>query len=104
MITLATYDIVYNFIRPELVEVYKKGYHFYAGHKVVPVIQVDLRGPVYCTIAISIERYLTVCHSFVIAGKMWSAKIYIIPIIVFLYCINHHIFFEMAKHVATQDN
>ena len=58
MITLATYDIVYNFIRPELVEVYKKGYHFYAGHKIVPVIQVYLRRPVYCTIAISIERYL----------------------------------------------
>jgi len=31
---------------------------------VIPVAQIGLMGSIYCTIALTIERFLTVCHPF----------------------------------------
>jgi hypothetical protein len=102
MITLAIYDTIYValcmivFAVPGVFEGYKQGgYHFYVVPKAVPVIQIALTGSVYCTVAISLERYLTVCHPFYIAGNKWSAKRYIIPILIFSLLYNTSRFFEM---------
>ena len=102
MITLAVFDTIYiilsmlEFSLPELSEDYqKKGYHFYLAPLAVPVMQIALTGSVYCTVSISIERYLTVCHPFYIAGKDWPAKLYILPIIIFSVLYNVSRFFEM---------
>ena len=88
MIALAIYDTVYLlfciivFAVPGLSENYKKeGYHFYVVPKAVPIIQIALTGSVYCTVAISLERYLTVCRPFYIAAQHWSVKRYIVPIV-----------------------
>jgi hypothetical protein len=84
------------FAVPGVFEGYKQGgYHFYVVPKAVPVIQIALTGSVYCTVAISLERYLTVCHPFYIAGNKWSAKRYIIPILIFSLLYNTSRFFEM---------
>jgi len=102
MMTLAVYDNLYIvlcmmiFSLPEIVEDYKKlGYHFYIAPKALAVMQISLTGSVYCTVCISIERYLTVCHPFYISAKHWSSKRYIIPIIIFSVLYNVSRFFEL---------
>ena len=108
MITLAIYDTIYIalcilvFAIPELFEDYRKNeYHFYVVPKAIPIIQIALTGSVYCTVAISLERYLTVCHPFYLASKRWSAKRYIIPIIVFSLLYNVSRFLEMRTNCST---
>ena len=102
MITLAIYDTLYItlcalvFSIPELFQDYSNnGTHLYIVPIAIPIIQVALTGSVYCTIAISLERYLTVCHPFYLASKRWSAKRYIIPIMVFSLVYNAPRFLEM---------
>ena len=113
MIALAVYDTIYillcmiAFVVPELFTDYKtEGYHFYIAPRCVPMMQVALTGSVYFTVCISLERYLTVCHPFFIAGKNWSAKRYIIPIVLFSLFYNAPHFFEFRtiKYIAPQGN
>ena len=101
MITLAIYDLIYiifsfvAFALPELSEDYiKYGFHHYIATKAVPLLQVTLTGSVYCTVSVSLERYMTVCHPFYVADKKWSAKWHIIPIIAFSIIYNAPHFFE----------
>ena len=111
MITLAIYDTIYVtlwmivFAVPELSESYKKeAHHLVFASKAAAVIQIALTGSVYCTVAISLELYLTVCHPFYVARKSWSAKRYIIPIVLFSLLYNISRFFEMnTKYIAIQD-
>lgn len=102
MIALAIYDTFYIllciiiFAVPGLFEDYKKeGYHFYVVPAAIPMVQIALTGSVYCTLAISIERYLTVCHPFYTASKKWPAKNYIVAIIIFSVLYNISRFFEL---------
>ena len=102
MILLASFDTAYIllnvivFVVPGVSEEYKKhGYHFLFAPTVMPITQIALTGSVYCTMAISIERYLTVCHPFYTASKNWSSKRYIIPIILFSIIYNLPRFFEL---------
>ena len=102
MIVLAIYDTIYIvlcilvFSVPIVFEDFRKnGYHFYVVPKAIPIIQIALTGSVYCTVAISLERYLTVCHPFYLASKRWSAKRYILPIIIFSLLYNVSRFLEM---------
>lgn len=111
MMTLAIYDNIYVllcliiFSMPQIFEDYKlHGYHFYIAPKALAVVQMSLTGSVYCTVSISIERYLTVCHPFYIAAKKWSSKRYIIPIVIFSVLYNISRFFELrTNYVGCQD-
>ena len=111
MMTLAVYDNLYIvlsiliFSVPEMFDVYKKdGYHFYIAPKALAVMQMSLTGSVYCTVSISIERYLTVCHPFYISAKRWSSKRYIIPIVMFSVLYNVSRFFELrTEYVGSKD-
>ena len=86
------------FIVPGLSEEYKvKGYDQFVAPVVIPITRIALTGSVYCTMAISVERYLTVCHPFYTASKNWSAKRYIIPILVFAIAYNLPTFFELRS-------
>jgi len=106
MITLAIFDTIYIllcmivFAMPEILphDYKREGYHFYVAPKAVALLQVTLTGSVYFTISISVERYLTVCHPFYIAGKNWSAKRYIIPIVLFSVMYNMTRFFEIRTN------
>ena len=103
MITLAAYDTIYislcfiAFTMPELFEDYKKmGFHQHIAPIAVPLLQVALTESIYCTVNISIERYMTVCQPFIVAAHKWPAQRTIIPIIVFsiLYNVPHFFEFE----------
>ena len=103
MITLAAYDTIYillcfiAFTMPELFEDYKKmGFHQHIAPIAVPLLQVALTGSIYCTVNISIERFMTVCHPFIVAAHKWPAQRTIIPIIAFsiLYNVPHFFEFE----------
>lgn len=101
MIVLAIYDTILVvlcmivFVMPELVESYKsEGFHYHIAPNAIAVIQISLTGSIYCTVGISIERYLTVCHPFYLSRKKWSSKRYIVPIVLFSLLYNTTRFFE----------
>ena len=57
--------------------------------------QIALTGSIYSTLAITIERYLIVCHPFYTVSHKWSAKRYIIPIVAWSLLYNSPKFFEL---------
>ena len=48
--------------------------------------------------AITVERYLTVCHPFYKLSHEWPTKYYIIPIFCFSFIYNIPKFFELKTH------
>ena len=102
MITLAFYDSIYIilsilvFAIPEFFESYTtEGYYHQVVPKALPIIQIALTGSIYCTGAISVERYLTVCLPFLTVRKKLSAIWYVAPIIIFSLLYNLSRFFEL---------
>ncbi len=57
--------------------------------------QIGLTGSIYFTMAITVERYLTVCHPFYKLSHEWPAKYYVIPIFSFSFLYNIPKFFEL---------
>ena len=101
MILLALYDtlLIVSFMLvisiPDISLEYKThGLYYSIGPIAMPLLQVSITGSAYCTICVSFERYMTVCHPFYMASKSWSAKRYIIPVIVFSFLYNASRFFE----------
>ena len=81
MMMLAVYDLFYIilslflFTIPQLSSDYKTlGLHFHVLPKALPLAQVSLTGSIYSTLAMTVERYLTVCHPFFTVSHKWSAK------------------------------
>lgn len=73
----------------------ESGAHAIFLPKALPVAQIALTGSIYSTLSISIERYLIVCHPFYTVSHNWSAKRYIIPILVWSLLYNSPKFFEL---------
>ena len=70
--------------------------------KALPMAQIALTGSIYSTLAITIERYLIVCHPFYTVSHTWSAKRYIIPILAWSLLYNSPKFFEL--HTTYDEN
>ena len=107
MITLAFFDTTYiiTCILVFSVPLYFEGetikpYYYYIVPKAIPIAQIALTGSSYCTGAISVERYLTVCHPFYSKQKRWSSKRYILPIVIFCLIYNAPRFFELRTKVS----
>ena len=83
------------FSLPKMSSGYEASPHMYVGPKVLPFLQIAMTGALYCQIAMTIERYLVVCHPFYMVAKEWSVKRYIIPLVTFSIIYNLPKFFEI---------
>ena len=108
MIMLSTFDnilVLLNiviFVYPRFSESFNAtGYHYIAPYT-LPVAQIAMTGSVYSTMAITVERYLIACKPFYVISHRWSAKRYIVPIVVFSISYNLPKFFE-TKTTALVD-
>ena len=106
MIMISIFDMSYillNFIIfafPHASEAYRYGDMYCHMFPVVYALRhVMLIGSIYSTIAISMERYLVVCHPFYALSHRWSAKMYVLPIVVFSFVYNIPKFFEYTVDV-----
>ena len=61
----------------------------------IPVIQISLTGSIYCTMAITLERYLVVCRPFYRISREWSPQTFIVPIVLISIFYNLPQFFEI---------
>ena len=71
---------------------------------ITPLQYIALTGSIYCTMAISVERYLVVCHPFLTLSRRWSSKLYILPIIAFSILYNIPRFFELKVEKVAGGN
>lgn len=95
-----------NILRPETFTLYQvspsyktSGAHYFILPKALPLAQIALTGSIYSTLAITIERYLIVCHPFYTVSHKWSAWRYIVPIVTFSFGYNAPKFFELETGV-----
>lgn len=102
MLVLSCYDTLYilanvnifglpNIFRSlEDMELYKR-----AVPVLLPIAQIGMTGSIYLTVAITIERYFTVCHPYFMFSKSWPSIIYILPIVLFSIIYNLPKFLEL---------
>ncbi len=71
MLSLSLFDLIYIlanillFSIPQFSSNYKEsGVYFYILPWVLPMAQIGMTGSIYFTMAITVERYVTVCHPF----------------------------------------
>lgn len=62
---------------------------------VLPLAHILMTANIYLTLAITIERYTTVCHPFYKISHAWRSSTYIVPIAVFSTLYNIPKFFEL---------
>ena len=102
MLVLATLDLLlivscfFVFSLPTISETYKTSpvWH-YTVLWVLPVAQICFTGNTYLTVAVSVERYLTICRPLYHRAHSWNAPIYFIPILSFSVIYNIPKFFEL---------
>lgn len=87
------------FVAPTLSKMYKFGVFNYIAPVALPIGEIAITGSIYSTIAITVERFLVVCCPFYAVSHRWSAKRYILPIVIFSLIYNIPIFFEIKTDV-----
>ena len=101
MMSLAAFDLLFIttcipiFCIPQFSETYAKSEYFnYSFPYVIPIAQMAMTGSIYITMALTIERYVSVCHPFYRVAHPWSAKNIVLPITAFSIIYNIPKFFE----------
>ena len=109
MLVLATLDLLlivscfFLFSLPTISEKYKtRPFYHYTILWVLPVAQMCFTGNTYLTVAVSIERYLTICRPLYHRAHSWTAPFYFVPILAFSVLYNFPKFFELGW--AIHDN
>ena len=88
--------IVSIFSIPHISDAYKaSAFYNYFAPIALSLTQVALTGSIYTTLAITIERYLIVCHPFYVVSQDWTSKMYILPIAIFSILYNIPKFLEL---------
>ena len=70
MVSLSVFDLLYIFGSilcfsiKELNEDYRETGYYYVVPWALPMVQIGMTGSIYFTMAITVERYFTVCHPF----------------------------------------
>ena len=110
MLVLATLDLLlivscfFVFSLPTISEKYNTSpVRLYTVLLVLPVAQICFTGNTYLTVAVSVERYLTICRPLYHRAHSWNAPIYFIPILSFAVIYNIPKFFEL-KWCDSTDN
>ena len=101
MMSLAAFDLllittcILIFCIPQFSETYRKSEYFnYSFPYVIPIAQIAMTGSIYFTMALTIERYVSVCHPFYRLAHPWPAKNIVLPIVAFSIIYNIPKFFE----------
>ena len=102
MLVLAILDLIlivscfFVFSLPTISERYKTSsvWH-YTVMWVLPIAQICFTGNTYLTVAVSVERYLTICRPLYHRAHSWKAKFFYIPILSFSIVYNTPKFFEL---------
>jgi len=110
MVSLSAFDLLYIlgmilvFSIKELNNDYiVSGVYYYLLPWVLPFIQIGMTGSIYFTMAITVERYVTVCHPFYRVSHSWPAKVLVIPIVAFAVLYNIPKFFELRTKVPGEE-
>ena len=69
----------------------------------LPLAHIGLTGSIYLTLAVSVERYITVCHPFFKMTHSCPAYFYIIPISFFSIIYNVPKFLELETVVKSSN-
>ena len=48
----------------------------------IPILQISLTGSIYCTMAITLERYFVICRPFYRFSRHWKSSTFILPILI----------------------
>ena len=102
MLSLAAFDLLFitTCVLIYCIPQFSLDYAHSAGYKysfpwVKSIAEVAMTGSIYFTMAITIERYVTVCHPFYRVSHSWPAKNIVLPIVAFSIIYNVPKFFEL---------
>lgn len=103
MLVLAIVDLlliiscIFLFTLPAISENYKRRpFYHYTILWILPVAQICFTANAYITVAVSLERYLTICRPFYHRAHSWRAPAYFVPILAFSILFNVPRFFELS--------
>ena len=101
MICLAVFDLCYICLSltifgfKKFCKTYADGPWYILVPWAIPLIQISLTGSIYCTVAITLERYLVVCRPFYRISREWPPQSFIVPIVLISIVYNLPQFFEI---------
>ena len=102
MLSLAAFDLLYIITSilcygiPPLSDEYEESKMYNANFGWIRALtQIAMTGNIYFTMAITIERYVTVCHPFYRVSHSWPTKRLVFFLVVFAILYNIPTFFEL---------
>ena len=101
MFCLSIFDLVYvsmavfTFSLPKFSKAYEESVWYYIVPLSIPILQVSLTGSIYCTMTITLERYLVVCQPFYRMTRNWRPHVFLLSIVILSIIFNTPKFLEI---------